>query len=315
MQPNLIALQEVTPRLLDQILATPWVQAGYALSDILGNSVDPYFARMCLTCDHLVTYNTAMEDEAVFRALADPSRRHLLDLLFERDGRTLSELESMLPMTRFGVMKHLRVLQDAGLITTRKVGRERLHYLNPVPIQLIADRWISKYAAPRVSALADLKMILEGGNRMTTDAKPRLVYQIIIQAPPERVWEAITTPECTSRYYYGSTLKTDLTVGSPFTYHLANGSPIVEGQVVVSEPPSRLVHTYHSLWPPMNEDAPTKVTWELEAMPGGVTRVTVVHEDFQGETPTYKGLQSGGWAWILSNMKTLLETGEPMPQS
>ncbi|HEU4325535.1 MAG TPA: metalloregulator ArsR/SmtB family transcription factor [Roseiflexaceae bacterium] len=254
-----------------------------------------------------------MEDEAVFRALADPTRRRLLDLLFERDGRTLTELESGLPMTRFGVMKHLRVLEEAGLITTRKVGRERLHYLNPVPIQLISDRWINKYSAVRASALADLKTVLEGVNIMA-DTKPKLVYQIIIKAPQERVWEAITKPEFTSRYYYDSALKTDLAVGSPFTYHMEDGSPIVEGAVVASEPPNRLVHTYHSLWPPMNEDAPTKVTWELEAMPGGVTKVTVVHEDFQGETATYEGLQSGGWAWILSNMKTLLETGEPMPQ-
>jgi uncharacterized protein YndB with AHSA1/START domain/DNA-binding transcriptional ArsR family regulator len=255
-----------------------------------------------------------MEDETVFRALADPSRRQLLDLLFERDGRTLTELESKLPMTRFGVMKHLRVLEEAGLIATRKAGREKLHYLNPVPIQLISDRWINKYSGARVSALADLKAALEGGSGMTTDPKPRLVYQIIIKAPQERVWEAITTPEFTSRYYYGSTLKTNLAVGSPITNHKANGSPIVEGEVVTSDPPNRLVHSYHSLWPPMNEDAPTMVTWELEPMPGGVTRVTVLHEDFQGETATYKGLQSGGWAWILSNMKTLLETGEPMPQ-
>ncbi len=255
-----------------------------------------------------------MEDESAFRALADPSRRKLLDLLFEHDGRTLTELESELPMTRFGVMKHLRVLQEAGLITTRKVGRERLHYLNPVPIQLISDRWISKYSAARVSVLADLKTALEGGNSMTTASKPQLVYQIIIKAPQERVWEAITTSEFTSRYYYGCTLETDLTVGLPFTYHMPNGSPIVEGEVVTSEPPNRLVHTYHSLWPPLKEDAPTRVTWELESMPGGVTKVTVVHEDFQGQTATYQGLQGGGWIWILSNMKTLLETGEPMPQ-
>ena len=255
-----------------------------------------------------------MEDKTVFRALADPTRRRLLDLLFERDGRTLTELESGLPMTRFGVMKHLRLLEEAGLITTRKVGREKLHYLNPVPIQLISDRWINKYSAVRASALADLKIALEGENNMATDVKPKLVYQIIIKAPQERVWEAITTPEFTARYYYGSTLKTDLTVGSPFTYYMPNGSPIVEGEVIVSEPPNRLVHTYHSLWPPMNEDAPTTVTWELESMSAGVTKVTVVHEAFQGETATYKGLQSGGWTWILSNMKTLLETGEPMPQ-
>ena len=252
--------------------------------------------------------------DTVFRALADPTRRSLLDELFKEDGQTLSALEERLPMTRFGVMKHLHVLQEAGLIATRKVGREKLHYLNPVPIQLIADRWINKYAAARASALVDLKTALEGGNGMTIDSKPRLVYQIIIKAPQERVWEAITTSEFTSRYYYGSTLTTDLTVGSPFTYHMPNGSPIVEGEVVTSEPPNRLVHTYHSLWPPMNEDAPTKVTWELSPMPGGVTRVTVVHEDFEGETATYKGLQGGGWAWILSNMKTVLETGESMPQ-
>lgn len=255
-----------------------------------------------------------MEDEAVFRALADPSRRRLLDLLFERDGRTLTELESELPMTRFGVMKHLRVLEESGLMSTRKVGREKLHYLNPVPIQLISDRWINKYSAVRTRALADLKTVLEGEHGMASDSKPKLVYQIIIKAPQERVWEAITKPEFTSRYYYGSTLKTDLTIGSPFTYHMANGSPIVEGEVIVSEPPNKLVHSYHSLWPPMNQDAPTQVTWELEALPEGVTKVTVLHEGFQGETATYNGLQSGGWTWILSNMKTLLETGEPMPQ-
>lgn len=255
-----------------------------------------------------------MEHELVFHALADPSRRRLLDLLFERDGRTLKELEPELPMTRFGVMKHLHVLEEAGLITTRKVGREKLHYLNPVPIQLIADRWINKYAAARVSALADLKIVLEGGNDMTTAAKPRLVHQIIINAPQERVWAAITTPEFTARYYYDCTLKTDLTVGSPFVYHKPSGAPIVEGEVILADPPHRLVHSYHSLWPPMHKDAPTKVTWELAAMSDAVTKVTVVHEDFEGETATYQGLQSGGWAWILSNMKTVLETGESMPQ-
>jgi uncharacterized protein YndB with AHSA1/START domain/DNA-binding transcriptional ArsR family regulator len=255
-----------------------------------------------------------MEDENVFRALADPTRRRLLDLLFERDGRTLTELESELPMTRFGVMKHLRVLEEAGLVATRKVGREKLHYLNPVPIQLIADRWINKYAA-RVSALVDLKAALEGANVMATDTRPRLVNQIIISAPQERVWDAITKTEFTSRYYYGCSLETtNLAAGSPFTYHMPNGAPIVEGKVIESDPPRRLVHSYHSLWAPMNEDAPTKVTWELSPMPGGVTRVTVVHEDFEGETATYKGLQGGGWAWILSNMKTLLETGDSMPQ-
>ena len=102
-----------------------------------------------------------LDDDLVFRALADPTRRLLLDRLFERDGRTLTELESQLEMTRFGVMKHLRVLEDAGLVLTRKRGREKLHFLNPVPIRLIHDRWIDKYTERRVSALADLKNELE----------------------------------------------------------------------------------------------------------------------------------------------------------
>ena len=102
-----------------------------------------------------------MDDDLVFRALADPTRRHLLDRLFERDGRTLTELESEVEMTRFGVMKHLRVLEDAGLVVHRRSGREKLHFLNPVPIRLIHDRWIDKYTERRVSALANLKTKLE----------------------------------------------------------------------------------------------------------------------------------------------------------
>ena len=101
------------------------------------------------------------DDDRVFKALADGTRRHLLDRLFVRDGRTLTELESELEMTRFGVMKHLRVLEDAGLVVARKSGREKLHFLNPVPIRLIHDRWIDKYTERHVTALVDLKKSLE----------------------------------------------------------------------------------------------------------------------------------------------------------
>jgi DNA-binding transcriptional ArsR family regulator len=103
----------------------------------------------------------AEEDDGVFKALADPTRRYLLDRLFERDGRTLTELESELEMTRFGVMKHLRVLEDVGLVVTRRSGRQKLHFLNPVPIRLLHDRWIDKYTEARAAALADLKTRLE----------------------------------------------------------------------------------------------------------------------------------------------------------
>jgi len=115
-----------------------------------------------LTCDHLVTYLVGVtDDDIVFKALADPTRRFLLDRLYVQDGRTLTDLESELEMTRFGVMKHLRILEDAGLVVTRRSGREKLHFLNPVPIRLIHDRWIDKYTERQISALADLKTTLE----------------------------------------------------------------------------------------------------------------------------------------------------------
>ena len=117
---------------------------------------------MRLTCDLLVTYCWGVfDDDAVFKALADPTRRYLLDLLFKREGRTLTELESELEMTRFGVMKHLRVLEQAGIVVTRKAGREKLHFLNPVPIRMIHNRWIDKYTERRVSALLEHKDELE----------------------------------------------------------------------------------------------------------------------------------------------------------
>src|SRR5215212_5716758 len=127
--------------------------------------------------------------DEVFKALADPTRRELLDRLFERDGQSLSALEAELPMSRFGVMKHLRVLEEAGLVTTQKRGREKLHFLNPVPIRLIHDRWVSKYAAPWASALSDLKSTIEEERTMEK------VFEIYIKTTPERIWEAITSSE------------------------------------------------------------------------------------------------------------------------
>ena len=126
-----------------------------------------------------------MTDDLVFKALADPTRRLLLDLLFARDGRTLSDLESAVAMTRFGVMKHLRVLEDSGLVVTRRSGREKLHFLNPVPVRLIHDRWIDKFTEGRVSALTELKSELETAMTETTIQ----VFEIYIKAPAQAVWE------------------------------------------------------------------------------------------------------------------------------
>jgi DNA-binding transcriptional ArsR family regulator len=117
------------------------------------------------------------DDDRVFKALADPTRRFLLDMLYTRDGRTLTELESELEMTRFGVMKHLRILEDAGLITTRREGREKRHFLNPVPIRLIHDRWIDKYTERRVSALIDLKHALESSSSSSSTSEPTITQK------------------------------------------------------------------------------------------------------------------------------------------
>ena len=254
-----------------------------------------------------------VEDDGVFKALADPTRRLLLDQLFERDGRTLKELQSQLAMTRFGVMKHLRVLEAASLVTTRKVGREKLHYLNPVPIQLLYDRWIGKYDAARVSALADLKAALEEGDKMATAARPRQVYEVYINAPAERVWDAITQPEFTARYSFGARTESDWHAGSSWRSLSADGAVLIEGDVVEADPPRRLVLTFRMLYDPqLAADAPTRVTWELQPTRAGVTKVTVVHDGFEGETTTYRRV-AGGWMWTLSNLKTLLETGEAMP--
>ncbi|MEA2151241.1 MAG: hypothetical protein QOD69_3071, partial [Solirubrobacteraceae bacterium] len=134
--------------------------------------------------------------DEVFKALADPTRRSLLDELFRQDGQTLSALEQRLPMTRFGVMKHLKVLEEAGLVVAKKRGREKLHFLNPVPIRLVHDRWVSKYAEPWAATLTGLKRSIE------EDVMEK-VFEIYIKTTPERLWEAITDSDLRARYTFG----------------------------------------------------------------------------------------------------------------
>ena len=191
-------------------------------------------------------------DDEVFRALADPSRRTLLDRLFERDGQTLGELEAALPeMTRFGVMKHLRVLEGANLVTSRKVGRERHHYLNPVPIRRIHDRWLDRYAIRAADLLADLKTLLEIDPMTSPDttataaeAAPRHVFSTFIRATPEAIWRALTESDFTTRYWYGSTVHSDWTAGAPWELRTSGGQVGITGEVLEADAPRRLVVTY-----------------------------------------------------------------------
>lgn len=249
--------------------------------------------------------------DPVFRALSDPSRRLLLDRLEERDGRTLSELCSHLPeMTRFGVMKHLGVLEAAGLVATIRVGREKRHYLDRVPIRLIHDRWISRYAEPVVETLTALKAHLEAP-AMTA---PDHVYSVYIAADAARVWRAITDGDETVRYYYGTRVSSDWTAGASLVYAYPDGMVAADGEVLECEPPSRLVMTFHARWDPEVEaEGPVTMTWSLEPQ-GSMTKLTVTTAGLRAGSRTAEEF-SGGIAFIVSGLKTLVETGEPMNAS
>ena len=211
--------------------------------------------------------------DEVFKALADPSRRKLLDRLFKRDGQTLGELCERVSMTRFGVMKHLRVLEEAGLVVARRAGREKLHYLNPVPIRLVHDRWVSKYAAPFAAALSQLKSHLEG----TTMESKVQIYQVFIRTTPEKLWQALTDGAITKKYLFSETLHSDWKRGSEWHSTGPEGSRDVEGKVVESDPPRRLVMTWRALYDPELSSESSRVTYLIEKR-GEVCKLAVTHE-------------------------------------
>ncbi len=260
----------------------------------------------------VAAYNRRVADDRAFRALADPTRRLLLDSLFEREGQTLRELHAAVEgMSRFGVMKHLRLLEGAGLVVAHKVGREKLHYLNPVPVQLIHDRWVSKFTRPRAAALAGLKAELEGREQMAV--KPAQVYQVFIRATADQVWDAITRPEFTSRYFFGSQVHTTGEAGTPIRHESPDGEKLWADEMVLeSERPRRFVHTWRALYDEeMAEEPRSRVTWEIEQLPDGVTKLTVIHDQLDLSPKTAASV-AGGWMLVLSGLKTLLETGEPL---
>jgi uncharacterized protein YndB with AHSA1/START domain/biotin operon repressor len=239
--------------------------------------------------------------DEVFRALADPTRRSLLDELFRQDGQSLSTLEARFSMTRFGVMKHLKQLEEAGLVVTRRRGREKLHFLNPVPIRLVHDRWVSKYAEPWAAALSGLKERLE--NTMEK------VFEIYIRTTPERLWDAITDEEIRSKYNFGARVSSDWRPGS--RYEMGHpGAPgfLAEGKIVDVEPPRRLVHTMTALWgDDVKSEGESRVTWEIQPIGEDSCRLTVTHDQLRegANDQIY-----GGWPMILSGLKTWLESGQ-----
>src|ERR1700678_2130543 len=196
--------------------------------------------------------------DEVFKALADPTRRDLLDELFRQDGQTLGMLEERFSMTRFGVMKHLRVLEEAGLVVTRRRGREKLHFLNALPIRLVHDRWVSKYAEPWAATLSELKSRIE-------DEDMEKVFEIYIKTTPERLWEAITDGELRAKYTFGVGVESDWTPGSRYVAgHPQGPSSLHEGQNLEVDPARRLVQSFTALWgEDVASEGTSRVTWEI----------------------------------------------------
>jgi uncharacterized protein YndB with AHSA1/START domain/DNA-binding transcriptional ArsR family regulator len=265
--------------------------------------------------------------DAVFKALADPSRRELLDRLNARNGQSLTELCDGLTMARQSVTKHLAVLEAANLVTTARRGRERLHYLNTAPINDIADRWIDRYNRRRAHALADLKRALEDDPMPET----QFVYSTYIKTTPEQLWKALTEPAFTLRYW-GAALLSDWQVGSPILWQSgADAAPQDLDQVVLeSEPHRRLSYTWHNYQPEHAEffgwsdehfaelvkEQRSKVAFDIEPA-GGKVKLTVTHDSFQPGSEMLAAIsggkpQTGGWPEILADLKTLLETGETL---
>jgi uncharacterized protein YndB with AHSA1/START domain/DNA-binding transcriptional ArsR family regulator len=259
--------------------------------------------------------------DEIFRALADPSRRRLLDSLNARNGQRLHELCAGLDMARQSVSKHLAVLEEANLVTTVRHGREKLHYLNAVPIHAIADRWIHQYDRRRVEALADLKQALESEPM----SDPAFVYTTFIKTTPEQLWQALTDPAFTRRYW-GVAFETDWHPGSTMVWEENGHRTADPGQVVLeAEPHRRLSYTWHTPTPEwaaaagiddevlatLAAENRSRVTFEIEPF-GETVKLTVVHDDFPTGS-TMRAMVSTGWPHLLSDLKTLLETGETLP--
>jgi uncharacterized protein YndB with AHSA1/START domain/DNA-binding transcriptional ArsR family regulator len=260
--------------------------------------------------------------DEVFRALADPGRRTLLDSLNTTGGQTLSELCSVLDIARQSVSKHLAVLEAANLVTTVWRGREKLHYLNAAPISDISDRWINRYHRRRVSALAGLKRALEDRSM----GRPEFVYVTYMRTTPEHLWQALTDPQFTARYW-GRTYDTDWKKGS--SYGLTQSGVRVDDpeQVILeADPPRRLSYTWHAVTAELAEafgwsdeyvarvaaEPRSRVTFEIEPEDGDNVRLTVIHDGFDDGSAMLESV-SGGWPRVLANLKTFLETGEAEP--
>jgi uncharacterized protein YndB with AHSA1/START domain len=252
-----------------------------------------------------------VEADAVFKALADPGRRRLLDMLHERAGLTLGELCEGLTMRRQSVSQHIEILEAANLVTSVRDGRRKLHYLNAVPLHQIQTRWIWKFEEPRLAALATIKQHAEeSAMSESSQPIPDYVYTTYIHASAEQVWHALTDPGITAKFW-GHAQVSDWRVGGSVDHVRADGSGItdVTGTVMVVDPPRRLVFGFGE-----PSDDPTAeesiVTFEIEPF-RDIVKLTVTHTNFQ--SPDDRESVGQGWPTVFANLKTLLETGDVLP--
>jgi uncharacterized protein YndB with AHSA1/START domain/DNA-binding transcriptional ArsR family regulator len=243
--------------------------------------------------------------DKVFKALADQTRRYLLDSLHEHNGQTLGELCEHLAMARQSATQHLAVLEAANLISTVWQGRKKLHYLNPVPLHEIQERWIDKFERPRLRALAAVKRRAE---EYAVVDKPTFVYVTYIESSAQRVWDALTDADLTAEYW-GHSNVSDWQVGSTWEHRRTDGSGIADvvGTVLESEPPRMLAITFGG-----PAEAPSRVRFDIEPH-GEIVRLTVTHEDLADRSELEAA--SAGWPAVLANLKSLLETGHVLPQA
>ncbi|TQM35338.1 ArsR/SmtB family transcription factor [Pseudonocardia cypriaca] len=248
--------------------------------------------------------------DEVFKALADPTRRSLLDRLREQNGQTLRELCERLDMARQSATQHLDVLAQANLVTVVRRGRERLHYLNPVPIHEIEERWISGFDKARMRLISEIKIQAEE-YAMTEETVPGYVYVTYIRASAEQVWQALTDADVTTRYW-GHANVSDWQPGSTWEHRRVDGSGQLDaiGKVVDTEPPTRLVITFEDSLDESRD--PSVVTFLVEPHQD-IVRLTVTHENLPNRE-MLNGISSG-WPAVLANLKSLLETGDVLPQA
>ena len=250
--------------------------------------------------------------DTIFKALADPARLTLLDALRDKDGQSLQELQELFDMTRFGVMKHLGVLEEAGLVVTRKQGRFKYHYLNAVPLQQAIDRWIDPYRAkPAARAVLDLKSQLEGTAPMLDETpKPDFMMQTFIRCTQDALWDALTDAEKMGAYHFMCNKVTgDAEPGTPTDFYRDDGSTMLRQVTTDLDPKSRIAMTFEPLF--MGPEAPHSHMVYLIEPEGETCKLTIEHYDMAPGQEAF----AEGWSRIAASLKSYLETGQPIKGS